>query len=274
MIEFPEAVTIGGQVDKTLVGEVITEVLPPTHKHKFTFFNGDPKTYGELLKGKRILAARGKGIFVDMALEGGFFLSISDGINMKYGHGNAKIPDKYQLLIMLGNEAFITFTTSMYGGIHTFKDSFDNKYHTSSMESLSPLDDAFNEAYFERLIAAGKKNISVKALLATEQRIPGVGNGVLQDILFNAGLHPKYKIFSLSDTDKSNLFRSLKDGLKAMTEGGGRDTETDFFGNRGGYKTVLSKNTFGTPCPRCGAEIRKEAYLGGSVYYCTSCQKL
>jgi hypothetical protein len=30
------------------------------------------------------------------------------------------------------------------------------------------------------------KKLSLKALLATEQRIPGLGNGVLQDILFKA----------------------------------------------------------------------------------------
>lgn|GEM_PF-2077218 len=30
-----------------------------------------------------------------------------------------------------------------------------------------------------------------KAFLATEQRIPGLGNGVLQDILWTARIHPK-----------------------------------------------------------------------------------
>ena len=110
-------------------------------------------------------------------------------------------------------------------------------------------------------------------MLATEQRIPGVGNGVLQDILFNAGIHPRRKKSSMSDTDKSRLFKSLKTTLKNMTELGGRDTEKDFFGNNGGYKTILSKNTVKHPCPDCGDLIRKEPYLGGAVYYCPSCQK-
>ncbi|MZP54386.1 MAG: endonuclease VIII, partial [Bacteroidales bacterium] len=42
----------------------------------------------------------------------------------------------------------------------------------------------------------------------------------------------------------------------------------------GKYKTLLSKNTANKPCPVCGDTIRKEAYLGGAVYYCPSCQKL
>ena len=59
-----------------------------------------------------------------------------------------------------------------------------------------------------------------------------------------------------------------------MTDKGGRDTERDLFGKRGGYKTKLSKNTLQNPCPNCGDTIKKEAYLGGAVYYCPTCQKL
>ena len=55
---------------------------------------------------------------------------------------------------------------------------------------------------------------------------------------------------------------------------GGRDVERDLYGNPGGYKTILSKNTLNNPCPRCGSEIVKQAYLGGSVYFCTGCQVL
>ena len=58
-----------------------------------------------------------------------------------------------------------------------------------------------------------------------------------------------------------------------MTEKGGRDTEPDFFGQPGGYHTILCKNTVNKPCPVCGTSIKKEAYMGGSVYYCPKCQK-
>jgi formamidopyrimidine-DNA glycosylase len=59
-----------------------------------------------------------------------------------------------------------------------------------------------------------------------------------------------------------------------MTDLGGRDTEKDLFGNMGGYKTILSKNTVQNPCPGCGGTIIKEAYMGGAVYFCPVCQKL
>ncbi len=59
-----------------------------------------------------------------------------------------------------------------------------------------------------------------------------------------------------------------------MASQGGRDTELDLLGKPGGYQTILSKNTANKPCRVCGTIIRKEAYLGGSIYYCEKCQKI
>ena len=162
----------------------------------------------------------------------------------------------------------------MYGGIWAYRGIFDNPYYQGSINSVSPLDDNFNELYFDNIIKNTTKDLSLKALLATEQRIPGLGNGVLQDILFNARLHPKRKKSSLTDFHKDELFHSLKVTLDKMTDLGGRDTEKDLYGNIGGYKTILSKNTIKTPCPICSNAIVKESYLGGAVYFCPICQTL
>jgi formamidopyrimidine-DNA glycosylase len=116
--------------------------------------------------------------------------------------------------------------------------------------------------------------MSVKAFLATEQRIPGLGNGVLQDILFHARIHPKRKMNTLSLQETHSLYEAVKSTLSEMAAKGGRDTEKDLFGCPGGYQSFLSKNTVGTPCPVCGTIIKKEAYLGGSIYYCEGCQPL
>ena len=183
-------------------------------------------------------------------------------------------PEKHQLIIVFDDGSCIALTVAMYGGIWAYKGLFDNPYYQRSLNSISPLDDAFDEMFFDQIFRNTTKDISLKALLATEQRIPGIGNGVLQDILFNAALHPKRKKSSLTDFQKSELFYSLKVTLNNMTDHGGRDTEKDFFGQTGGYKTLLSKNTLKDPCPNCGDTIVKEAYLGGAVYFCPTCQLL
>ena len=128
---------------------------------------------------------------------------------------------------------------------------------------------------FDNIISAQEvQKLSLKALLATEQRIPKLGNGVLQDILFNARMHPKKKVSALAGKEKEILFNSVKTTVSAMAAHGGRDTDLDLFGNPGSYKTILCKNTVNKPCPVCGTAIKKEAYMGGSIYYCEKCQRL
>ena len=273
MIELPEAVTLGRQAHQTLVGRRVTEVYGPTQVHKFTFFNAPPETFRSMLVGRAVESAFGRGAYVEVCFEGGWRLSVSDGIVVRYGAPGDPVPPKFQLLVAFDDESFVWLNTRMYGNISVFDTPPDNKYRRASLEGTLPLDEQFDEAFFDRLIASETKNISVKALLATEQRVPGLGNGVLQDILFRAELNPKRKIFSLTDKETEGLFRSVKTTLEEMTDAGGRDTESDLFGHKGGYRTILSQYTYADPCPRCGGAIKKENYLGGSVYYCTTCQK-
>jgi formamidopyrimidine-DNA glycosylase len=273
MLEIPESKTAGLQANEHLTGKRIVQVLNATNPHKFAWFNGDPEAYHQLLAGRQVLSARGHGMFIDVCCDSDTFITVGDGTNMRYYPPLEACPPKYQMALVLDNGACVVFTVAMYGGIWAYHGVFDNRYHQGSLAAISPLDAAFDEQMFENIFRNVTKDISMKALLATEQRIPGLGNGVLQDILFNGGIHPKRKKSTLSDFEKGELFHSLKTTLRQMTDAGGRDTEKDFLGRNGGYKTILSKNTLKNPCPNCGGNIVKEAYLGGAVYYCPVCQK-
>lgn len=274
MMELPEIMTLAGQARKLLVGKTVLEAYPPTGLHKFAFFNGDPQRYPAMLHGKKITGAEGAGIYLDIKFSGGLTLSLGDGVNIRYGDKASEVPAKYQLLLTFTDDSFLVMTVAMYGCLQLYNGSIDNEYHVKSFTKISPLSDGFDMDYFNSLIDAEKPNLSAKALLATGQRIPGVGNGVLQDILFKAGINPKCKIGTLPAGDKEKLFHTLKDSLKEMTDAGGRDTETDMLGNRGGYRTILSAKTLNDPCPVCGGAITRVPYMGGNVYYCPVCQPL
>lgn len=274
MLEIPESRTISLQAEETLINKKITEVITATSPHKFAFYCGDPADYTKLLVGKQIKSAKGHGMFVDLYCDDDISITISEGSSMRFYSPSEQPPGKHQLIIVFDDDSFVAYTVAMYGGIWAYRGIFDNPYYQGSLNSISPLDDAFDELYFDNIFKNTTKNISIKALLATEQRIPGLGNGVLQDVLFNACIHPKRKKSTITDFQKAELFHSLKVTLNKMTDMGGRDTEKDLFGRIGGYKTILSKNTFKNPCPNCGNTIVKEAYLGGAVYFCPTCQKL
>ncbi len=273
MLEIPESTVIARQINETVKGKCISYVEAEHSPHKFAWYEGDPKLYDELLSGKCITGAVTRGGMLEIEIED-CILVLSEGVNLRYLDDLKKIPAKHQLYIEFDDKTALVMTVAMYGGMLAFpKGKTQNEYYLGSVAKLSPLSDEFDEAYFDSLRDEKSGRLSTKAFLATNQRIPGLGNGVLQDILYQAGMFPKRKMETLSDEDYNRLFHAVKDTLKEMTEQGGRDTEKDLFGNPGGYISYLSKKTLHTPCPKCGYEIHKEAYMGGAIYYCEHCQK-
>jgi formamidopyrimidine-DNA glycosylase len=139
------------------------------------------------------------------------------------------------------------------------------------------LSDDFSESFFLDFInntdlTKLQPAKSVKCFLATKNRIPGLDNVILHEILWEARVNPKSVMAALGKEEYKRIFAAIKTVFPAVISAGGRDTEKDIFGNFGGYFTKASKNTLNKPCGRCGAIIVKEAYLGGAVYYCPKCQ--
>jgi formamidopyrimidine-DNA glycosylase len=274
MIELPEATVLAKQIGEALTGKRIKKVTAAKSPHKFAWYYDDPKEYHGLLVGKTIGTAASYGGLVEISASETTLL-FGDGVNLRYYETEEALPDKHQLWIKFEDGSSLVGSVRMYGGLWAFPTGrFDNKYYKMSKEKISPLSAAFSRTYFDSLFSEKTYKLSLKAFLATDQRIPGLGNGVLQDILFNANMHPKKKIKTLSNKDRQELLDSLKLTLTQMVDGGGRDTETDLHGRLGGYKTVLSRNTVNKPCLVCGTVIKKAAYMGGSIYFCPTCQKI
>jgi formamidopyrimidine-DNA glycosylase len=275
MIELPEAVNISDQLNDTIFGKRIAGVTAVHTPHKLAWYYGEPSTYFGLLTGKTVGKASPFGSLVEIKVENANIL-FGEGVNVRFHDKGEPHPAKHQLLIEYDDHSALSFSVQMYGGIGAFSEGeLDNIYYRVAKEKPSPLTPAFDKTYFYRMISVPDlQKLSLKASLATEQRIPGLGNGILQDILFNAKIHPKKKVSSLSDGDQEVLFNSVKTTISMMVSKGGRDTELDLFGNTGAYKTILCRNTVNKPCPFCGTSIKKESYMGGSVYYCEKCQEL
>lgn len=270
MLEYPEVLTLAEQLQAAVLGKGVKCVLPPTKAHKFCWYNGEPADYDEILAGRKIVGAEGFGIFAELSFEDGYKLCVNDGVNVRLLL-EEKLPRNYQLAVCLEDGEALALTVAMYGGIILHKGDYENEYYEKSRQGIAPFAPGFAE-YFWKVMEESKPSLSAKAFLAAEQRFPGIGNGVLQDILFNAGVHPKKKLEALKQEERTKLLECTVSTLREMREQGGRDTEKDLYGNPGKYKTKLSKNTWKSPCPVCGGLLTKEAYMGGSVYYCPACQ--
>lgn len=272
MLEIPESYVLSKQLKDIVLNKRIKNVICAHSPHKFAWFTGNPEDYPKLIIGKKITDVINLSGRVEIHIEE-MRLLLNDGVNIRYLDCELSQPKKHQLLIEFEDDSKLVFTVQMYGGMFLYKEGEnDDFYYLVSKQKPSVLSKEFNEKYFKEIYKNEDKKISVKALLAAKQRIPGLGNGCLQDILFNAKINPQTKLKYLSQDDFKKLYLSLKNTIKDMCVGGGRDTEKDLFGNEGGYKTVLSNKTFHKPCLNCNGEITRKAYMGGKVYFCPVCQ--
>jgi formamidopyrimidine-DNA glycosylase len=272
MIELPEAIVIANQIDSSLTGRTIVRAEANASPHKFAWYSPDPAEYHSLLAGKTITGSQATGNHIEV-LAGERTLVISTPV--KYHDQGQAAPTKHQLFITFDDGAFITCTVQMWGVLMCLPASLEGAMpdYQISKQKPSPLSHAFDRAYFDGLLVEAGGGISAKEFLATKQRIPGLGNGVLQDILWTAGIHPRRKMGELNAEETAAMYEAVKHILAEMTAKGGRDTERDLFDCPGGYKTILSKNTVDTSCPACGSTIRKESFMGGAIYYCPVCQR-
>jgi len=273
MLELPEATAVADQIRATLVGKRIVDAAANESPHRFAWYTGDPAEYGSRLRGQTIRGAEAYGNHVETRLDNRMLVTST---SLRFHERGATLPANRQLRLEFADGTALTAHVQMWGVMfcpNEGEDAGPRDYGVAKSRH-SVLCSEFDEPYFLSLLDDAARKLSAKAFLATEQRIPGLGNGVLQDMLWTAHIHPKRKMADLSDGEVRRLYAAVKSVMLEMTRLGGRDSEKDLFGQSGGYRTVLGPKTAGTPCPACGATIRKENYLGGNITYCPACQPL
>ena len=275
MFELPEYVTLARQMNGVLPGKTIQRGQLGNSPHKFVWYNRSHDEFEGLTQGKKVGRATSRGRWLFLPLEPGYVLLLGEcGGKVLYHPPDARIPAKYHLFLTFEDGSFFTVTTQMWGAMELYEAGEEqNRQYVVDMRP-TPVEPAFTFDYFAALLdelAQGEKR-SAKALLTQDQIIPGLGNAIAQDILFNARLNPRHSIADLAPDQKRALYESIIDTVHEVIDKGGRYDEYDLYGQRGGYERIMDKNALGRPCPECGGEVVKIQYLGGSCYLCPHCQ--
>lgn len=182
MIELPEAQTLARQLSETVNGKTISQVIAGQSAHRFAWFQGEPAGYPALFAGKTVSDTYSVAGYVGLIAED-IHLMFHDGVNIRYLTAREVPPKKHQLYIQFDDQSQLVCTVQMYGGLYAFSEGeFDSPYYQVAREKPSPLSNEFDRAYFKNILNQKPDKLSIKALLATEQRILGLGNGCLQDI--------------------------------------------------------------------------------------------
>jgi formamidopyrimidine-DNA glycosylase len=275
MFELPEFVTLAKQMNETLAGKTIRSGQLGNSPHKFVWYNRSHEEFSHLTPGKTIGKTRAKGKWLFVPLDPGYVLLLGEcGGRLLYHSPGSKVPKKYHLYLVFENGSFLTAMTQMWGAMELHEKGKEQERQYVKGMRPTPIEPEFTFDYFSALIdgVVSEKKQSAKGLLTQDQVIPGLGNAIAQDILFQARLHPRHPIDELDPDRRRRLYQAIQDTVREVIERGGRYDEFDLYNNPGGYVRIMDKNSAGHPCPECGSTIEKTQYLGGACYFCPNCQ--
>ncbi len=121
----------------------------------------------------------------------------------------------------------------------------------------------------DALLGEADDNRRVHTILRDQRTIAGLGRGYTDDVLHEASLSPTSQLAKLGSDERRRLVtavhRIVDDALAVERR------------RTGGLVTKLGDrftvhNRAGTPCPRCGADLRRVSYEDYEVTYCPPCQ--
>jgi formamidopyrimidine-DNA glycosylase len=126
----------------------------------------------------------------------------------------------------------------------------------------------FSDA-FASLIRTGTDGSRLHSMLRDQRVVAGIGRGYSDDILHRAMLSPYRSLGSLSAEERERFLTAIHETLAEALEierrrPGGLPPKL------GDHFTVHGRS--GTPCPRCGSDLRRVSYESHEVTYCPTCQ--
>ncbi len=134
------------------------------------------------------------------------------------------------------------------------------------MAGLGP--EPFSDEY-AALVLEGQDGRRVHTILRDQRTVAGIGRGYSDDILHRAHISPYDSLKSLDAAPRAALLEATHALLTAGLELERR--------RKGGLPTKVGDHwvvhgRHGTPCPRCGEDLRRVSYEAYEVTYCPACQ--
>lgn len=133
---------------------------------------------------------------------------------------------------------------------------------------VDALDPAFDEAALAALLQGSRSTL--KALLADQEVMAGIGNAWSDEILHLARLSPFARADRLDAGAVARLHAAVREVLgEALERARGRDI-TELKDDKRSHLRIHGRT--GEPCPVCGDTVREVAYSNRSFQYCPTCQ--
>ncbi|MGH3663105.1 MAG: bifunctional DNA-formamidopyrimidine glycosylase/DNA-(apurinic or apyrimidinic site) lyase [Micromonosporaceae bacterium] len=276
MPELPEVETVRGGLEKWVVSRTISavEVLHPRPVRRHL---AGPEDFTQALRGRAVLAAKRRGKFFWLPLNGGDALLGHLGMSGQMLMVPPGVEPHKHLRVRFeftdGGPELHFVDQRMFGGLLVSYDGADLPSQIAHI-APDPLEQAFDEDEF--IAALRRRRTAVKRALLDQSLISGVGNIYADEALWRAQLHGERPCDKLTRPVVRRLLGHVRDVLTEAIADGGTSFDAlyvDVNGDSGYFEVSLAAyGRVGLPCPRCGASIRRESFANRSSFSCPKCQ--
>jgi formamidopyrimidine-DNA glycosylase len=222
-----------------------------------------PQGLGRALKGRTFASSRRHGKYLLLALDSGGWLVMHFGMSgeLKYFQDRRDTPDYTRLLIRFGNGRLLAYIAPRkLGGISLV----DTPQELIEGRDLGP--DALELGEKEFIELAGRHHGGAKSWFMDQKNIAGIGNIYSDEILFQAGIHPKAVLGNMEEADLRRLYKKMRSVLRRAIS-----AHADPERMPAGF--LLPHRRQGGRCPKCGSTLAKSRTGARTAWYCPACQK-
>jgi formamidopyrimidine-DNA glycosylase len=277
MPELPEVETIRRDVEKAFVNHRIKQVdVTGTRSIRR---HGNRRDFISKLEGRKLAAARRRGKYLLLHLDGGDVLVVHLGMSGQLLQSSPKDPlpkHTHVVLTFAGAPQLRFVDPRTFGELFvTAADELEEEVPELAHLGFDPLDEQMSWVRFGERMTTRKAKL--KPLLMDQRFIAGIGNLYADEILFTAGLRHDRNSDSLTAQEIRRLYRAivevLQDAIKHRGSSLADEQYRDLFGEVGEFQHLHNVyDREGQACPRCRGVIVRTKANGRSAFYCPRCQ--
>ncbi|RKT85844.1 formamidopyrimidine-DNA glycosylase [Saccharopolyspora antimicrobica] len=285
--ELPEVEVVRRGVAEHAIGRTVSavEVLHPRAVRRHV---PGPEDLAGRLAGRVLSAARRRGKYLWLELgggeprtSGGEALVVHLGMSGQLLVQPSDVPDEKHLRVRFrfadGGPELRFVDQRTFGGLHLADlVEVDGLALPEPIAHIAPdpLEESFDlDRVAERLRA---RRTGIKRALLDQSLVSGIGNIYADEALWRAKLHWARPTATLTRPKIRELFDGVTEVMQDALRAGGTSFDALYVNVNGesGYfdRSLAVYGQLDRPCPRCGAPIRRDAFMNRSSYTCPVCQ--
>lgn len=262
MPELPDVETFRRYLDAHGLNQTIEEVAVGDER---VVKRATPAELADYLQGRRLERTYRRGKHLFAALDGEGWLELHFGMTgyLAYYRAPGDAPEYSHVRLAYANGYHLAFVDRRkLGYVAPVRDL---AACLAVLElGIDALDPELDAPAFREL-AEGRGG-QVKCWLMDQATMAGIGNVYSDEILFQAGIHPRTPLKKLGWADLDRLHGHMRNVLKAAIAAQVRP------GDMPGDFLVPLREMDDAACPRCGTPVAKVKACGRTAQYCPRCQ--